>query len=195
MAGGNIGRHALRRAVPECQVTSDALGLAANVMLVAFDVDGVLTDGGLYIGDNGVEYKAFYSRDGHGMRMLMDSGIAVAIITGRESRLVTDRMNSLGVEYVYQGRREKRPAFEQLVEDSGIRAEQIAFVGDDVMDLPVMRRAGFAVAVADAHPLVIEHAHWKTRNPGGRGAVRDVCELVMRAHGSLDEAYRGYTEG
>lgn len=173
---------------------SNALERAANVKLVAFDVDGVLTDGGLYIGDNGVEYKAFYSRDGHGMRMLMDSGIAVGIITGRESQLVTDRMNALGVSHVYQGRREKGPAFESLMRETGLSSEQIAFVGDDVMDLPVMKRAGLAVAVADAHPLVVEHAHWRTPSPGGRGAVRDVCELVMQAHGSLDAAFRAYTD-
>ena len=173
---------------------SDALERAARIKLVAFDVDGVLTDGGLYIGDNGVEYKAFYSRDGHGMRMLMDSGIDVGIITGRQSQLVTDRMNALGVKHVYQGRREKRPAFESMVKETGLSSEQIAFVGDDVMDVPVMRRVGLAIAVADAHPLVIEHAHWQTRNPGGRGAVRDVCELVMQAHGCLDTALRQYTE-
>lgn len=173
---------------------TEALERAANVKLVAFDVDGVLTDGGLYIGDNGVEYKAFYSRDGHGLRMLMDSGIAVGIITGRQSQLVSNRMDSLGVKYVYQGRREKRPAFELLLEDTGLSSEQVAFVGDDVMDLPVMLRAGLAVAVADAHPLVIAHAHWQTPNPGGRGAVRDVCELLMRAHGSLDAVLRAYLE-
>lgn len=173
---------------------NDALERAANIRLVAFDVDGVLTDGGLYIGDNGVEYKAFYSRDGHGMRMLMDSGIAIGIITGRNSQLVSDRMNALGVRHVYQGRRDKRPAFESLREETGLSAEQIAFVGDDVMDLPVMLSAGLAIAVADAHPLVIEHAHWQTPNPGGRGAVRDVCELVMRAQGSLDAVFRAYME-
>ena len=173
---------------------SDALERAERIKLVAFDVDGVLTDGGLYIGDNGVEYKAFYSRDGHGMRMLMDSGIDVGIITGRQSQLVTDRMNALGVKHVYQGQREKRPAFESMVQETGLSAEQIAFVGDDVMDVPVMKRVGLAIAVADAHPLVVEHAHWQTRNPGGRGAVRDVCELVMQAHGSLDTALRQYTE-
>jgi len=173
---------------------NDVLDRAANIKLVAFDVDGVLTDGGLYVGDNGVEYKAFYSRDGHGMRMLMDSGISVGIITGRRSQLVTDRMNALGVQHVYQGRREKRPAFESLMEETGLAAGEVAFVGDDVMDLPVMVRAGFAIAVADAHPLVVEHAHWQTPSPGGRGAVRDVCELVMRAHGSLGAVFRAYTE-
>ncbi len=173
----------------------DALKRAARIKLVAFDVDGVLTDGGLYIGDNGVEYKAFYSRDGHGMRMLLDSGVKIGVITGRRSQLVADRMVSLGVEHVYQGCREKGPGFESLLKDTGLKGDEVAFVGDDVMDLPAMSRAGLAIAVADAHPLVIEHAHWKTSSPGGRGAVREVCELVMRARGSLDGVLSSYIDG
>ncbi len=173
----------------------DALKRAAGIKLVAFDVDGVLTDGGLYIGDNGVEYKAFYSRDGHGMRMLLDSGVKIGVITGRQSQLVADRMVSLGVEHVYQGCREKGPGFESLLKDTGLKGDEVAFVGDDVMDLPAMSRAGLAIAVADAHPLVIEHAHWKTSSPGGRGAVREVCELVMRARGSLDGVLSSYIDG
>ena len=172
----------------------DALKRAAGVKLVAFDVDGVLTDGGLYIGDNGVEYKAFYSRDGHGMRMLLDSGVQIGVITGRQSQLVTDRMVSLGVEHVYQGCREKGHGFESLLRDTGLKGEEVAFVGDDVMDLPAMIRAGLAIAVADAHPLVVERAHWKTRSLGGRGAVREVCELVMRAKGSLDRLLAAYLD-
>lgn len=173
----------------------DALKRAAGVKLVAFDVDGVLTDGGLYIGDNGVEYKTFYSRDGHGMRMLLDSGVKIGVITGRRSQLVADRMVSLGIEHVYQGCREKGPGFESLLKDTGLNGREVAFVGDDIMDLPAMTRAGLAIAVADAHPLVIERAHWKTSSPGGRGAVREVCELVMRAKGSLDGVLRGYLDG
>jgi 3-deoxy-D-manno-octulosonate 8-phosphate phosphatase (KDO 8-P phosphatase) len=172
----------------------NALKRAAEVELVAFDVDGVLTDGGLYIGDNGVEYKAFYSRDGHGMRMLLDSGVQIGVITGRRSQLVADRMVSLGVEHIYQGCREKGPGFESLLRDTGLKSGQVAFVGDDVMDLPAMSRAGLAIAVADAHPLVIERAHWKTQSPGGRGAVREVCELVMRAKGSLERVLRAYLD-
>lgn len=173
----------------------DALNRAAGIKLVAFDVDGVLTDGGLYIGDNGVEYKAFYSRDGHGMRMLLDSGVQIGVITGRKSQLVVDRMISLGVEHVYQGCREKGSGFDTLLKDTGLSGDEVAFVGDDVMDLPAMARAGLAIAVADAHPLVIERAHWKTSSPGGRGAVREVCELVMRAKGSLDGVLKAYLDG
>ena len=172
----------------------NALKRATEVKLVAFDVDGVLTDGGLFIGDNGVEYKAFYSRDGHGMRMLLDSGVQIGVITGRRSQLVADRMVSLGVEHVYQGCREKGPGLESLLRATGLKSGQVAFVGDDVMDLPAMSRAGLAIAVADAHPLVIERAHWKTQSPGGRGAVREVCELVMRAKGSLERVLRAYLD-
>ena len=165
---------------------------ARAIELVIFDVDGVLTDGSLFLGDDGQEYKAFNSRDGHGMVMLRDSGVTLAVITGRQSEVVRIRMESLGIEHVYQGRRDKLPAYEALKERVGVRDAQVAYVGDDVVDLPVMRRAGLAIAVADAHPLVLEHAHWRTRNPGGRGAAREVCELILRAQGKLDALLAAY---
>ena len=159
---------------------------AERIRLVAFDVDGVLTDGSLYLGDDGQEYKAFHSRDGHGMKMLQASGVAVGIITGRTSEVVRHRMHNLGIEHVYQGQLHKLPAFEELLDNLGLQVEQAAFVGDDVVDLPLMRRAGLAIAVADAHPLVKRQAHWETPNPGGRGAARDVCEMIMGAQGTLE---------
>ena len=165
---------------------------AAQVRMVIFDVDGVLTDGRLFIGDDGQEYKAFNSKDGHGMRMLLDSGVDIGIITGRTSEVVRIRMESLGIRHVFQGRREKLPAYDELKAAVGLSDEQIAFVGDDVVDLPVMRRAGFAVAVQDAHALVKQHAHWITPSEGGRGAARDVCELVMGAQGVLAAALAKY---
>ena len=164
----------------------DILERAAPIRLVIFDVDGVLTDGSLFLGDDGQEYKAFNSRDGHGMVTLQTTGVALAVITGRSSEVVRIRMESLGVSHVYQGRREKLPAFEELQAHLGLAPEQIAYVGDDVVDLPVMRRVGLAIAVADAHPLVMEHAHWTTRLGGGRGAAREVCELIMQAQGNLE---------
>jgi 3-deoxy-D-manno-octulosonate 8-phosphate phosphatase (KDO 8-P phosphatase) len=170
----------------------EPLDRAREIRVVAFDVDGVLTDGSLYLGDDGQEYKAFYSRDGHGMAMLRDSGVALAVITGRRSEVVRIRMESLGVEYVFQGCREKLPAYETLKRQLGVDDAQIAFVGDDVMDLPPLRRAGLAVAVADAHPLVRQHAHWCTPSPGGRGAARDVCELILHARGQLDALHAAY---
>jgi 3-deoxy-D-manno-octulosonate 8-phosphate phosphatase (KDO 8-P phosphatase) len=165
---------------------------AANIRLAVFDVDGVLTDGTLFIGDDGQEYKAFSTKDGHGLRMLQHYGVIIAIITGRDSKVVARRMAELGIEHVLQGHREKLPAFEQLLARLAISASETAYVGDDVVDIPVLRRVGLAIAVQDAHSLVKRHAHWTTANPGGRGAVREVCELILQAQGSLDEAMHHY---
>lgn len=175
--------------------SAEVLSRAARVRLLVFDVDGVLTDGRLLIGDNGVEYKAFHTRDGHGMKMLRESGVELAVITGRRSRLVADRMASLGITHVHQGHAEKLPVFRDLIAELGMDTQAAAYVGDDVVDLPIMTRAGFAVAVADAHPLVREHAHWCTVSPGGRGAAREVCDLIMSAQGTLEEAHREYLAG
>lgn len=167
---------------------------AKGIELVVFDVDGVLTDGSLYLGDDGQEYKAFNSRDGHGMTMLRNAGIAMAVITGRRSEVVRIRMESLGVEHVYQGQRDKVPAYAALRERCGLDHAQIAYVGDDVVDLPVLRQVGLAIAVADAHPLVKAHCHWQTQSPGGRGAAREVCEGLLAAHGKLDALYAAYLD-
>ena len=170
----------------------DILERANRIRLAIFDVDGVLTDGSLYIGDDGQEYKAFNSRDGHGMVLLRQTGVTLAIITGRSSEVVRIRMASLGINHVYQGIQDKLAAYEELKQTLGMTDEAIAYVGDDVMDLPVLRRAGLAVAVADAHPLVQRHAHWRTASPGGRGAARDFCELLMEAQGTLDTMMARY---
>lgn len=165
---------------------------AQEIKLVIFDVDGVLTDGSLYFGDDGQEYKAFNSRDGHGMKMLQYYGVEIGIITGRTSEVVKHRMENLGIEHVYQGKLEKLPAFEELREKLGLKENQIAYVGDDVVDLPIMRRVGLAIAVNDAHALVKQHAHWLTPSPGGRGAAREVCEMIMQAQGTLKPAMEHY---
>lgn len=164
----------------------DILERAARIRLVIFDVDGVLTDGSLFLSDSGKEYKAFHSRDGHGIKMLQRTGVQVAIITGRTSNVVAHRMKDLGVTLCYQGSMEKLPVFEKVIEELQLDPSHVAYVGDDVVDLPVMRRVGFAVAVQDAHLLVKKHAHWQTPNAGGRGAARDVCELIMEAQGTLE---------
>ena len=166
---------------------------AAGIRLVIFDVDGVLTDGSLFIDADGRELKAFHSRDGHGMKLLQASGVDIGVITGRTSEVVEHRMRSLGIEHVYQGRQEKLPAFLDLVGKLGLDPEQIAYVGDDVVDLPIMRRVGLAIAVQDAHSLVCQYAHWQTTLPGGHGAAREVCELIMAAQGSLDACMQQYT--
>lgn len=170
----------------------DILEKARQIRVVIFDVDGVLTDGSLLLGDDGQEYKAFYSRDGHGMKMLRASGVEIAIITGRSSEVVKHRVADLGIQHVYQGQLNKIAAFEHLVGELGVDADAIAYVGDDVVDLPVMRKVGFAIAVQDAHPLVKQHAHWQTPSNGGRGAARDVCELIMEAQGTLQAQLQRY---
>ena len=123
---------------------------------------------------------------------LKESGVELGIITGRTSQVVAKRMDSLGIRHVFQGCSDKLPAFDELLGQLGLDASQTAYVGDDVVDLPVMGRAGLAVAVADAHPLVVRHSHWQTPHAGGRGAARDVCELIMEAQGNLESMYRKY---
>jgi 3-deoxy-D-manno-octulosonate 8-phosphate phosphatase (KDO 8-P phosphatase) len=165
---------------------------ARRVRLVIFDVDGVLTDGSLFITEAGEEFKAFHSQDGHGMKMLQATGIRLAIITGRTSRSVELRAQTLGVGILYQGVEDKLAVFEQIVSTTGLDPESCAFMGDDVVDLPVMRRCGLAVAVPDAPPLVKSRAHYVTRLAGGRGAVRELCEIIMHAQGTFDAQMESY---
>lgn len=170
----------------------DLRARAARLQLLIFDVDGVLTDGSLYLGDDGQEFKVFNSRDGQGMVMLRESSVRLAVITGRSSRVVQTRMEGLGVAHIYQGCKEKLPAYEDLRQRLGLADEQIGYVGDDVVDLPIMRRVGLAVAVGDAHPLVRQQAHWCTQANGGRGAAREVCEFILDAQGNLERILAPY---
>ncbi len=165
---------------------------ARNIALVIFDVDGVMTDGSLLFGDDGQEYKTFNSLDGHGLRMLQECGIKVAVITGRKSSVVKHRMTDLGVTLLYQGYRDKKPAFEALLKKVNLSHDQIAYVGDDVVDLPIMSQLDFSIAVQNAHPFVKQHAHWITEHRGGHGAVRDVCEFILDAKGLLDDKLNSY---
>lgn len=163
-----------------------------QLKLLILDVDGVLTDGRLFFDDNGREYKCFHARDGHGIKLLRQSGVEVAVISGRKSESVAIRMKSLGVEYVYQGHEDKRAAFAELLKSLNLRPEQVAHVGDDVLDLPIMLQAGFAIAVFDGHFAVKQRADWCTQNPGGLGAVREVCDLIMQVQGSFDAMLQAY---
>ena len=165
---------------------------AKQIRLVIFDVDGVLTDGSLFIGDDGQEYKAFNSRDGHGMKMLQKTGVEIAIITGRTSEVVKHRIKDLGIKIVYQGQHDKTLAFNDLLNSRQLSPAECAYVGDDVVDLPVMSQVGLAIAVQDAHPMVKKHAHWLTPSAGGRGAGRDVCEMILEARGSLQTELESY---
>ena len=171
---------------------SDVSTKAADIKLVIFDVDGVLTNGGLFFGDSGEEYKMFNSKDGHGMKMLQDSGVHIAIITGRSSNVVTQRMINLGVEHVFQGVADKNIAYQELKAQLGINDSNIAYMGDDVIDLPVMTKVGLSLAVADAHSVVIENADWTSQYKGGHGAAREACEMIMQAQGNLAPMIKGY---
>ena len=166
----------------------DILERAARVRLVIFDVDGVLTDGSLYLGDDGQEYKAFHSRDGHGMKMLQAAGVEIGIITGRSSEVVRLRMASLGIEQVYQGQLDKRVAYERMKADLGLTDSEVAYVGDDVNDLPVFAQVGLSAAPADAPLEVRSEAVMSLSANGGRGCVREFVEAILRARGQWDEA-------
>ena len=143
---------------------------ARQVKLLIVDIDGVLTDGGLHFDNRGEEYKTFNSLDGLGIRMLLDCDIEVAVITGRQSGIVDHRMGELGVKLIYQGFRDKLQAFDKLLQDSGCDPEQIAYIGDDLPDLPIMQRVGFAIAVQNAHSFVKQHCDWVTSTSGGRAS-------------------------
>ncbi|HEB83265.1 MAG TPA: 3-deoxy-manno-octulosonate-8-phosphatase KdsC [Gammaproteobacteria bacterium] len=170
----------------------DIIEKAKNIKLVIFDIDGVMTDGSLFFDNQGEEYKAFNSLDGHGLRMLQECGVKVAVITGRQSKLVQHRMHDLGVNLLYQGYRDKTPAFELLLKEVNLTKDEITYVGDDVVDLPIMSQLDFAIAVQNAHPFVKQHAHWITERSGGRGAVRDVCEFILEAKGLLHDKLHSY---
>lgn len=177
---------------PAFEIKPPLLERAAKIKLMLFDVDGVLTDGRLFLGDGGQEYKAFHSRDGHGIKMLMQSGIEVGIITGRTSKVVEHRASDLGIHYLYQGCLDKLPVYEKLRGDIGLEDTQTAFMGDDVVDLPIMLRVGLALTVQNAHPLVKQHAHWTTPSHGGAGAARDGCEMLLFAQGAYARIMRNY---
>lgn len=159
---------------------------AARVRLLALDVDGVLTDGNLYFDNQGNEMKAFSTRDGLGMRYLQENGTVLALITGRQSEIVARRAANLGIRHVYQGRNDKLDAFNELLAETGIGEQQVCFAGDDWIDIPVLDRVGLAVTVADADDVVKSRVHWITSRDGGRGAVREICDLILAARG-LDQ--------
>lgn len=158
---------------------------AKQIKLLICDIDGVFSDGRIYLGNNGEELKAFNTKDGFGVKALIDSGIEVAVITGRHSQIVQQRMTSLNVTYIYQGQENKLVAYDELKTKLNLSDDEIAYIGDDGPDLPVMERVGFAVAVNDAHPLVKHIAHYTTLMPGGFGAVRELTDLLMLSQNHL----------
>jgi len=166
----------------------DALARAKGVKLMIFDVDGVMTDGTLYYSERGEEMKAFNSRDGHGIKMLRENGVEVAVITARNSRAVTLRAANLGIAHVQQGVEDKRGAYAALLAQLGLAAKQSGYMGDDLLDLPLITRCGFAATVPDAPQALLQRVHFVARTPGGRGAVREVCEFILGAQGALERA-------
>ena len=180
-------------------IGEDVLARAARVRLLLMDVDGVMTDGSYWHVPDGqgglAEVKAFDSQDGIAFQWLRRFGIQAGVISGRVSAATEERARSAGFAYLYEGHTEKVPILEEILQRSGLSAEQIGYVGDDFTDVVVMHRVGFAVAVANARPEVKEHAHWVTIHEGGRGALRDVVELMLKAQGRWDDILRHYELG
>jgi len=172
--------------------TEEVARRAAGLKLLLLDCDGVLTDGRITLVEGGDELKSFHTRDGHGLVLLHRAGLQSGIISGRTSSAVERRARDLGIRYVRQGELNKVAAFEEVLAEAGVTPDEVAFVGDDVVDVPLMRRSGLAVAVADATEETRAAAHYVTRLPGGFGAVREVCELILKAQGRWEELMRRY---
>lgn len=159
-----------------------------QVKLLICDIDGVFSDGRIYLGNQGEELKAFHTRDGFGIKAIINAGIQVAVITGRNSKIVETRMKSLGVQHIYQGQEDKVQAFNLLCQNLNLTPADIAYIGDDVPDLSVMQQVALPIAVADAHPLILKLAGYITHNRGGFGAVREACDILLESRGLLEQA-------
>jgi len=171
-----------------------ALARAKDLKLMIFDVDGVMTDGTLYYSERGEELKAFNIHDGHGIKMLKQHGVEVALITARNSRAVELRAANLGIAHLYQGAEDKRGAYAALLAQLGLAAAQAGYMGDDLLDLPLITRCGFAATVPAAPQALKRRAHYVARAGGGHGAVREVCELILRAQGALERAISAHLQ-
>lgn len=158
---------------------------ARQVKLMCFDIDGVLTDGSLWYNEHGEAVKRFNALDGHGLRLMRESGIAIALITGREGPIVAHRAADLGISLVQQGIRDKLRAVTELAAEHSLALEQVGFMGDDLLDLPAMQRVGFAASVPNAPSYISQAAHWVSAHQGGHGAARECCDLVLAAQGRL----------
>ena len=175
-------------------VADAVLQQARAVKLLILDVDGVLTNGEIYITARGEEIKAFNTLDGHGLKMLQKTGVKLAIITGRDAAGVAHRVQGLGIDHYLAGIHDKRSAYLDLIAQLGLQPEQCAYIGDDVVDLPVMVRCGLPIAVPSAHDWVIYYADFVTHAEAGNGAVREACEMIMMAQGSLQDALSAYVQ-
>lgn len=167
-------------------VEQTLLDIAKQIKLLICDVDGVFSDGLVYMGNDGEELKTFHTRDGYGVKSLMNAGIEVAIITGRQSKIVENRMKALGISLIYQGQDDKLKAYDDICAKLNISAEQTGYIGDDLIDWPVMEKVALKACVADGHPLLVKRANYVTAIKGGHGAVREVCDLILQARDELD---------
>lgn len=165
---------------------------AKKIKCLICDVDGVLTDGLLYIDNHGNELKSFHVQDGVGLKLLMAAGIEIAVITTSSNAVVDHRMKQLGITHYYKGQVDKRNAYQQLKQTLSLQDDQFAYIGDDLPDLPLIKQVGLGVAVANAVPLVKEFADWRTEKKGGRGGVRELCDLILKAQNKGDMALEGY---
>ena len=165
---------------------------ARRIKLLLLDVDGVLTDGRLYFSNQGDEFKTFSTLDGHGIKMLQKSGVKVGIITGRSSNLVAKRASDLGIKILVQGREDKWDALQEILSSHPLPLEEIAFMGDDWPDLSVMCRVGLALTPANGHQTVVERSHWQSQARGGEGAVREACDMIMKAQDTFDQSLESY---
>jgi len=170
------------------EVSDDIINIAANIQLLVCDVDGVFSDGRIYLGNDCEELKAFHTKDGYGIKALIASGIDVAIITGRRSKIVGNRMKSLNVRHIIQGEEQKYPTLLSLLEQLNIDINNVAYIGDDMPDSECILSVGLGVAVKDAHPQILSQARYITFTQGGFGAVREVCDLIMHSQNSLVDA-------
>jgi 3-deoxy-D-manno-octulosonate 8-phosphate phosphatase (KDO 8-P phosphatase) len=170
----------------------DAVARAARVRLMIFDVDGILTDGGLHYGPQGEMLKRFNVLDGHGIKLLEQFGVATAIISARKSDIVARRAADLGIRHVFQGVHDKRAAFDELLSQAALTAQECGFIGDDVIDLPILLRVGFAASVPNGHVEVRNRVHFVTQAVGGNGAVRELCDFILRAQGNYEAALAPY---
>ncbi len=167
-------------------VDADVFQIAKEIKLLICDVDGVFSDGLVYMGNQGEELKTFHTRDGYGVKSLMNAGLEIAIITGRQSQIVENRMTALGIKLIYQGQDDKVKAYQDICDKLNIAPEHTGYIGDDLIDWPVMEKVALKVCVADGHPLLVQRANYVTNIKGGHGAVREVCDLILQARDELD---------
>ncbi len=171
----------------------DALASKARgIRLIITDIDGVLTDGSVFLDETDNELKAFNIKDGLGIKMLLNNGVEVAVITGRKSTLVARRMKELGVTEVHQKQPDKRACFKSLLKKYKLQASEVAYLGDDLPDLPLIKQSGLGVSVADCHWFMLQHSDWITSSAGGKGAFREVAELILSSQGKLPEILESY---